>query len=274
MKYTQILMNQGLKDLNPILAGIAYEVPLKGPSYQRLSHTLLHYVFKGKGYLHLNGSTYHIKTGQAFILPTGSQASYAPDPEDPWSYRWIGFTGTYSHAFEHFPPVVDLPDNCLSVLDLLATPGFELKKIAHQLTSELFTLYHQFLSQYGAALQYASAADIHAVVDYIQNNHTNKISVEAIANMMHVDRTYLCKRFKKKIGCSMQQYILDMRVMTAMRLIENGLSFKETAYQSGFNDPSNFTKVFTREVGKTPSEWKQFLLDNFEAFQNYKNANP
>lgn len=274
MKYTQILMDQGLKDLNPILAGIAYEVPPPSPSYKRLSHALLHYVFKGKGHLHLNGATYCIKAGQAFIIPIGSQASYESDPEEPWAYRWIGFTGTYSHAFEYFPTVVDLPNTCLSVLEVLATPGFELKKVAHQLTSELFTLYHQLLSQYGAGPECPSAVDIHTVVDYIQNNHTNKISVETIANMMHVDRTYLCKRFKKKIGCSMQQYILDMRIMTAMRLIENGLSFKETAYQSGFNDPSNFTKIFTREVGKTPSEWKQFLLDNFEAFQNYKNANP
>ena len=273
MKHTQLLMDFQFHDINPILVGIADAVPPIGVPTRRLSHALVHYVISGRGHLHIDGETYTVSAGQAFIIPTAKLASYGPDPEDPWSYRWVGFTGTLSHAFEHFPPVVDLPNAILANFCDVLMPGIELKKIAYQLTAELFTLYCYLCSSTNVAIgEEADGSEtyIHAVIDHIQNHHTEKLSVTAIANMLHLDRTYLCKIFKKKIGCSIQQFILDVRIMTAMRLIESGKSFKETAYLSGFNDPSNFTRIFTREVGKTPSEWKQFLLDNFEEFRKYK----
>ena len=56
---------------------------------------VLHYVISGKGiFSSSNHKIAHLKAGDVFILPKNVPCFYQADEEDPWSYFWIGFTGT------------------------------------------------------------------------------------------------------------------------------------------------------------------------------------
>ena len=67
-----------------------------GPNRRR--NYVLHFVSKGSGKLEVNGNQYHIKKGEAFLLPPATEAWYEADKEDPWFYSWVGFTGSKAKA--------------------------------------------------------------------------------------------------------------------------------------------------------------------------------
>ena len=62
------------------------------------NHYLLHYVLSGTGALYADNSkghteTYHVKSGQGFIIFPGQITTYIADEKLPWEYTWIEFDG-------------------------------------------------------------------------------------------------------------------------------------------------------------------------------------
>ena len=55
---------------------------------------VLHFITKGKGVFHINKNEIHLEAGDLFLLPKNMVTYYQADAEDPWSYYWIGISGT------------------------------------------------------------------------------------------------------------------------------------------------------------------------------------
>ena len=55
---------------------------------------VLHFIVDGKGKFIIDGITTQLKTGDMFILPKGKVAFYQADGEHPWTYLWVGFSGS------------------------------------------------------------------------------------------------------------------------------------------------------------------------------------
>ena len=68
--------------------------------------------------------------------------------------------------------------------------------------------------------------------NYVETNYVNSISVAEIARFLGINRRYLYSIFKKHIGKSPQQYIVDLRLEKAAQLI---LKFNYTPSEAGFN---------------------------------------
>lgn len=256
----QFLLNKHLQDLNPILAGWANKNEAGGinPPRQR-SYTMLHYVTKGKGVLHLQDGDYPVHAGQAFLILPGRTASYTADEEDPWAFRWVGFNGALSHSFSQLPPVFDVPEGMLqNLMDFEENHEF----LAYQLAGDLFMLFSALVPDKNKERNYAQY-----VIDYVQASYMEKISVEAIAAQLGLCRRHLYQQFKKETGLTIQSYILKVRIQEAKRHIMQGRSIKEAAYLCGFNDTANFSKLFTREEGHSPKSWRSEVLAKLDTFK-------
>ena len=55
---------------------------------------LIHYVIKGAGTYILNGVSYPVREGQAFLIYPNMPINYRADADDPWEFCWVGFNGT------------------------------------------------------------------------------------------------------------------------------------------------------------------------------------
>lgn len=253
----QFLLNKHLQDLNPVVAGWADKrTPSSTNEPRQRSHTLLHYVTEGKGVLHLDSGDYAVHAGQAFLILPGRTASYTADAEDPWAFRWVGFNGTLSHAFTQLPPVFDVPNGMLqNLLEFEENHEY----LAYQLAGDLFMLYSNLIPNKNKDRNYAQY-----VIDYVQASYMEKISVEAIAAQLGLCRRHLYQQFKKETGLTIQGYILKVRIQEAKRHIMQGFSIKEASYLCGFNDTANFSKLFTREEGLTPKQWRSCVMANLD----------
>lgn len=95
-------------------------------------------------------------------------------------------------------------------------------------------------------------------VRYIDNNYTQTLEREKLARQVSVSSSYFSVLFKKYVGCSPVQYIMRVRLNKAMKLLrESSKPVSVVAFEVGFRDPLYFTRVFSREVGVTPREYRE-----------------
>ena len=82
------------------------------------------------------------------------------------------------------------------------------------------------------------------------------LRVEDIAKDLNLDRHYLARIFKEKTGKTISEYIISVRMDEAKNYLKQDFSVEETARLCGYEDVSNFSKLFKREVGISPAYWK------------------
>lgn len=102
---------------------------------------------------------------------------------------------------------------------------------------------------------------IRNTIVYMNNNYKNKIDLNSIANEIHVNPQYLSRVFKKEIGMGCTDYINLLRVNQAREmLVETSYPAYRIACDAGFSDSAYFSRVFTKHVNLTPSEYRKSFL--------------
>ncbi|MEW6993020.1 helix-turn-helix domain-containing protein [Colwelliaceae bacterium MEBiC 14330] len=94
-------------------------------------------------------------------------------------------------------------------------------------------------------------------VQYIRKNFHKEISIEKLAQVAHLSISALERRFKKYLAKTPKQFIRQIRLENARRLlIETQLPIAQIAYQSGFSDHSYFSKHFKLMFAELPSQFR------------------
>ena len=245
-----IVINKNFRELNPVIAG--YEQCKSshrfGP-YMR-SYWLMHYVTKGKGVLiKENNERIFVGAGQVFLIRPDIVYTYEADETEPWEYIWIGFTGVLAKEFEKLGDVFNCGDKVFK--EIISCR--ELKNCREEfLTSKLFELYTNLFSESENKTDYVTQ-----VCDYINAHYSENITINGICRIIGVDRTYLSKIFTKKVGKSMQRYLIEVRIKKAQGLLNKGYGVFEASFMVGYGDVSNFSKMFKRITGISPKKLKK-----------------
>ena len=102
------------------------------------------------------------------------------------------------------------------------------------------------------------SVEIFEAVRYIEENLTQRLTLNQVASSINLSPNYLSSLFKKELGVGFVDYITEKRVERAKELLENtGLRTYEVAQQAGFVDESYFSKTFKRLTGKRPSAFRK-----------------
>lgn len=96
------------------------------------------------------------------------------------------------------------------------------------------------------------------VIDYINKNFTEKITITQLCNKACLSRAQFFRAFQNETGMSPIRFINGKRIQFAKRLmVHEGKSVTEACYQSGFNNLNYFCKVFKALEGFSPSVYLQ-----------------
>jgi AraC family transcriptional regulator len=94
--------------------------------------------------------------------------------------------------------------------------------------------------------------------EYIDRNLRSRLTLAEIAAKVDLNPQYFARTFKKAVGQSPHQYILNKRIEHAKELLRTTqLSLVEIASQVGIATQSHFTTVFHRATGTTPREFRE-----------------
>lgn len=111
------------------------------------------------------------------------------------------------------------------------------------------------------------------LLTYIHENYASPISLASAAEQFFVSPSTVEQLFSKKLGKPFYRYVTECRIIHAQALIIQGVPLKSVGQACGYNDYSNFYKAFTREVGVSPSDFKQQMPpDHFQTTLNRERA--
>ncbi len=97
--------------------------------------------------------------------------------------------------------------------------------------------------------------NIESILNYINGNLDNDLSLETVSKMFHIDKYQLLRTFKKNIGYTIHQYIHLKRLLLAKDLLSEDLSITEICSKCGFIDYSNFIRSFKKAYGMPPLKY-------------------
>ena len=249
MVHVVIVSDEGYSDLNPMQFG--YETCESGHFYGPAirTHWLIHFVVSGFGIFRINGNEYKIRPGEMFIIPPYVETYYEADKNNPWNYIWIGFT-TSSHLPDSLPHTLKLPEAAEVFNAMKNCEDFTEGRSAF-LSARLWDLFALILGRSNSRNDYVKAA-----LDCIHSEYMTGITVEEIANRLNIERTYFYTLFKKKVGISPKQYLLNHRMNIAATLIKDqSISVSIAGYSVGYTDIFTFSKMFKKHFGLSPKQY-------------------
>ena len=94
------------------------------------------------------------------------------------------------------------------------------------------------------------------VLKYIHENISHKVNVDDIVGQVPLSRRLLEERFRKVMGTSIYNYVLKVRVEKVAERLSDGSSVSDAAFEFGFADIKNLSRVFRNIMGMSPSEYK------------------
>ena len=96
---------------------------------------------------------------------------------------------------------------------------------------------------------------------YLDENYTQITSVSEIAAHFFYSREYLSRLFKQYFHTTVADYLTKRRIACSQRLITQGSTLIDAAYQSGFSNVNTFIRAFRNITGLTPSAYRKALQD-------------
>lgn len=261
-------------DLNVYRCGIETCKPgyTWGPGVR--DHFIVHCVLDGTGTFSDGTQEWKLKGGDGFVIFPGRLVTYKADREEPWTYSWVGFSGRKAGVYlgkaglhRETPVFFHRNDNritgCVDAMisdARLDTPS-ELMLLGHLYTFiSLLIRNNQSMAPAGTKSgnreKYCSRA-----IDFISRNYSGKISIQDIASNMGLDRSYLYTIFMQTMNMSPQDFLIQYRIERAIELMaETGLGIGDISRSVGYDDPLQFSRIFRKKKGISPSLFRQKLI--------------
>jgi len=162
------------------------------------------------------------------------------------------------------PPVFDAPiiqDSLLAceilrAHQLLQTPCDTLKS-----ESLLMVIFGQLLTRHSNSKSTTRGETFPGIVlkpaiEHLNENFTSEISLQILSNLCGMSRFHFLRVFRATLGLPPFEYLTNLRVRYAKRMLASGKDIVESAQASGFYDQSHLNRHFKRIVGVTPGQYR------------------
>lgn len=129
---------------------------------------------------------------------------------------------------------------------------------------QLDNVYHDMIIEYCALCRTHStqqySPNMRKIIHFISLNLSEDITLNSIAEAVNFSPSYISRKFKEEVGLTLPKYVSDQRIKVAKNLLETtSMSVREISLYIGIPDWNYFTKLFKKNIGVTPSEYKKSI---------------
>ena len=230
------------------------------------SNYIINIVEAGRGTLDHGNRRYSVAAGQAFVLFPGRTVSWKADALEPWHCLGVVLSGSGVETFiERLGLSFQVPLIDFSSPHKAMDAAYDLFVECNKKYQNHFAISSSFFSLLECVEESLVAKKIPAknfymtrAVEYIKENYNQNLSVENIANMLGIERSYLSRLFKTYKNKSTQNYIIDYRIHRAKKMFEEeDLNVSQVCTAVGYTNIYCFSRIFKSRVGMSPKEYRE-----------------
>jgi AraC-like DNA-binding protein len=199
-----------------------------------------------------------------------------PVDNEPWAYLMLYVDTEWLAKLRYGAGLLDTPawqDISLATINdaewyagycrmakCLLDPGRELLEKQTVVVEYLTALMHE-LSGHTAKQQPEAPDNLQFLADYLKDNATADVSLDALCELSGYSHGHLIRSFKKHFGFTPHAYLINYRIQCGQRQLKGGKPIAETAVDTGFSDQPHFQRTFKRLLAATPRQYRQSLLN-------------
>lgn len=254
-------------------------VNAKGYSYSETrSNNILQIVTNGVCHLTLysgaNSEEFTLKAGDAFLVKSGVKHTYVSDTEYPCTRVWVAFI---SFDADNVFRLLDIKED-YGIFSGLNVKDIELKfnelynntSLSNIAIFKVLSVVYSIFAAVAETLSVSNekkANDTKAVIPktfiknvsvYIDDHIKDGLTVAGLAKYFNYETSYFYKLFKKYMGVSVQQYIINRRIHFAREMcVETDIPFIEIAHNLGYDNYVAFYKAFIKIVHSSPQTYRK-----------------
>jgi len=232
---------------------------------------ILIYCIVGEGWFEINGKRELVIPHQFFILPKGIAHKYGSNPSKPWTIYWMHFDGEkaafFADGFDH--PIDISPNSNSRIQERLQlfeeifntlSKSLSMNNIYYSITS----LFHflgsmKFLGEYRESVELITRKNdcIDDVIHFMHENIERKLTLDDLARQAGLSTSHLSLLFHKKTYYSPLQYLNHLRIQKACQFLDfTDMKINQISPKIGFEDSLYFTRIFKKNMGMSPSEYR------------------
>lgn len=219
----------------------------------------LYYLKKGKGKLYLHDKVLTLEPGYVYLIPAFSVLRSETIEEMQKYFIHFQTNSSLFHLYNQFDSKSCYPaDELTEGLFRLVQQNYNspIPSSHFKVQGSMQILLSGFFDHIDITRQ--NIMRFVPIIDYLQNNYRQEITVKELASLMNLNTVYFCDLFKKTFHISPKQYIINKRLVESQNLlIETDLSIKEIAYTVGFTNENYFSEIFKQKTGLPPSYFRQ-----------------
>ncbi len=239
------------------------------------------YLLSGECNILLNHSIYKMTPGKLVIIPPGEihKSAYENNSKVKQERSIVRFSikdidwicdalGSETVLSNLTDDIVTIPEKRRDYIESIITRIIYETQMPDEFSAGMVkTLFQEFIlflircKKYGeSAVQELDAENstIQEVATYIYQNFDKPIYLDDVAKKFNISRSYLSKKFKTTTGFGFKEYLLNVRIKEACRLLlETNKSITEIAFECGFNDSNYFGDAFRRIKGISPNKYRR-----------------
>ncbi len=233
----------------------------------------LHFIVRGGILFRYGNQTVDFGAHTFFLLRPDADVSYLPAPDRQTEIYWVTFTGSSAATFcdtmqlTAKMPFLHIPNEYAARTRRIFAEAFN-EKVASsdpfmrnllflKNLLRLFEIIYDVLPHTARSeLTQAEKSRFRIALDFVHKNYTDpSVNLSLTAQTLNLNANYLSRLFRRHMSLTFTQYLTQLRIEHAASLFQQGAaSVSQVAYQSGFNDPLYFSKIFKKLNGASPSD--------------------
>ena len=230
----------------------------------------------GHGYVVVEGEKNHLKAGQVLIIPRHQEHVYWAEHDSPWSIYWMHFRGAESASYVERSPgpgrtapvdpdtqgeAVRLFRDCLDTIG----EGFTLPNLVYASQSARHILSLLLFRNRAYPMEQRTGEIGHSLastLEFMLENISEPLRLEDFARQAGLSVSYFSEQFREQTGQSPMAHFTQLKIRQACRLLDlTEKPVKSIAVETGYGDPYYFSRVFKKNMGKSPEQYRNYRKD-------------
>ncbi len=233
-----------------------------------ISQNILIYCIEGNGRAGIAGTSIDVRPGTLLLIPKNTPHFYGSIPGNPWTIYWAHFEDLSGFLKKEISETQisigvqpDLEEVFQKIISLMSAP------VTYQQAISADGHLNFFLCRVYEHFAFPSKIEnklIQSCKDYLETHLEDRLSLDLIAEYLHVTKFHLAREFKRCTDKTLWQYFTERKMFRACQwLKESDLTISEISFRLGFSTPYYFSMVFKKSIGFPPSQYRNFAQKSF-----------